>query len=94
MASQLRASHILVDTEQKANDLKKRIEGGEGFADIAKQNSSCPSGRDGGDLGWFSKGQMVKPFEDVAFGAEENAVAGPVKTQFGYHLILVTGKQG
>jgi peptidyl-prolyl cis-trans isomerase C len=91
MANEVRASHILVPTEQEANDLKQQIDSGaDTFPRLAKRHSKCPSGRDGGDLGFFSKGQMVPEFETAAFGAEPNKVAGPVKTQFGYHLIMVT----
>jgi peptidyl-prolyl cis-trans isomerase C len=93
MATKVHASHILVKDEATATDLKKKIEGGESFAELAKKHSSCPSGQQGGDLGWFSRGQMVKPFEDACFGNPENVVVGPVKTQFGYHLIMVTGTQ-
>jgi len=92
-AREVRASHILVGTEQEANDLKARIEAGESFADLAKQYSSCPSGKSGGDLGYFKKGQMVKPFEDAAFSLPVNKVSNPVKTQFGYHLIEVTDRK-
>ncbi len=92
MANQVRASHILVPTEQGCEDLKAKIaDGSMSFEDAAMQNSTCPSKARGGDLGFFGKGQMVKPFEDAAFGAQENEVVGPVKTQFGYHLIKVTG---
>jgi peptidyl-prolyl cis-trans isomerase C len=93
MASEVRASHILVKNAAAAQELKTRIEGGESFADVAKKNSQCPSKAQGGDLGWFGHGQMVKPFEDAAFGAALNAVVGPVQTQFGYHLIMVTGSK-
>ena len=93
MPTRVRASHILVKDEAIAADLKKKIEGGEKFADLAKKHSSCPSGQQGGDLGWFTRGQMVKPFEDACFSNPENKVVGPVKTQFGYHLIMVTGVQ-
>ncbi len=90
MADQVRASHILVDTEEACADLKTEIDGGTSFENAAKQHSKCPSGGRGGDLGFFGKGQMVKPFEDAAFGAAANQVVGPVQTQFGYHLIKVT----
>lgn len=90
MATQVRASHILVNDEQTAKDLKQRIQSGESFAELAKKHSTCPSGKQGGDLGWFGKGQMVKPFEEACFGSKENEVVGPVKTQFGFHLIQVT----
>ena len=69
----------------------KRIADGEDFAAVAKRFSGCPSGKNGGDLGWFGKGQMVPEFEAAAFAAEKGAVIGPVKTQFGYHVIKVTG---
>ena len=90
MANEVRASHILVKSEQEARDLKARIEGGEDFAAVAKAHSTCPSGQSGGDLGYFGKGMMVKEFEDAAFASGVNTVSEPVKTQFGYHLIKVT----
>jgi peptidyl-prolyl cis-trans isomerase C len=86
------ARHILVDTEALCLDLKARIEGGEDFAAIARQFSSCPSRNQGGDLGRFGPGQMVKEFDRVVFSAEPNTVQGPVKTQFGYHLLEVTSR--
>ena len=87
------ARHILVSNEAKCLELKAAIEGGEDFAQVAKNNSSCPSGRDGGDLGWFGPGQMVREFDQVVFSAPVGAVQGPVKTQFGYHLVEVTARQ-
>jgi peptidyl-prolyl cis-trans isomerase C len=87
-----RARHILVDSEQKAQDLKKQIEAGTDFAELAKKYSTCPSGRRGGDLGEFGKGQMVKEFDDVVFTGALNTVHGPVKTQFGYHLLEITNR--
>jgi peptidyl-prolyl cis-trans isomerase C len=84
------ARHILVATEEQANDLKQQIADGADFADVAKDHSTCPSGKQGGDLGEFSPGQMVKEFNDVCFNDEVGVVHGPVKTQFGYHLIEVT----
>lgn len=93
MATEVRASHILVSDEKKASDLKQKIEGGEAFAEMARQHSSCPSGKRGGDLGWFKRGAMVKPFEDACFNSTGDEVIGPVKTQFGYHLIQVTGRK-
>ena len=86
------ARHILVDTEEKCNDLKQQIVDGADFADIAKQHSSCPSGKQGGDLGEFDPGQMVKEFDEVVFSSELNMVHGPVKTQFGYHLLEITSR--
>jgi peptidyl-prolyl cis-trans isomerase C len=85
-----RARHILVSSEKSAKDLKKKIEDGANFADLAKQHSSCPSGKSGGDLGEFGRGQMVPEFDSVVFTAEIGKVQGPVKTQFGWHLIEVT----
>jgi len=86
------ARHILVETEAKCSELKERINKGEDFADIAKKFSSCPSGANGGDLGSFGPGQMVKEFDQVVFSAETKTVQGPVKTQFGYHLLEVTSR--
>ena len=87
------ARHILVATEDKCNELKTTIEAGADFAQVAKDNSSCPSGRQGGDLGSFGPGQMVKEFDAVVFSAPVNVVQGPVKTQFGYHLLEVTSRE-
>lgn len=84
------ARHILVADQATCNDLKTRIEGGEDFAQVAKQYSECPSGQQGGDLGEFSPGMMVKEFDTVVFSADVGKVHGPVKTQFGYHLIEIT----
>lgn len=84
------ARHILVDSEEKAQSLRDKIENGEEFADLAQAHSSCPSGRQGGDLGEFGPGMMVKEFDEVVWSAPIDEVQGPVKTQFGYHLIEVT----
>jgi peptidyl-prolyl cis-trans isomerase C len=86
------ARHILVDTEEKCNDLKQQIKDGADFADVARDNSSCPSGKTGGDLGEFGPGQMVKEFDEVVFSGEVGVVHGPVKTQFGYHLLEITSR--
>lgn len=86
------ARHILVDTEAKCEELKQQIEGGADFAEVAKKHSSCPSGRQGGDLGSFGPGQMVREFDEVVFNGELNKVHGPVKTQFGYHLLEITSR--
>lgn len=87
-----RARHLLVETEQRCNDLKTQIENGADFAELAKQYSKCPSGRQGGDLGEFGQGMMVPEFDKVVFSAPLNEVQGPVKTQFGYHLLEVTSR--
>jgi len=86
------ARHILVDDEAKCNELKAQIEAGADFADVAKQNSNCPSGSEGGDLGEFGPGMMVPEFDKVVFSAPVNTVQGPVQTQFGYHLLEVTSR--
>ncbi|MDP2796289.1 MAG: peptidyl-prolyl cis-trans isomerase [Methanoregula sp.] len=93
MTTQARASHIIVKTDDEANKIMKRLADGEDFAAVAKRFSSCPSGKNGGDLGWFGKGQMVPEFEQIAFTGEVGKLVGPVKTQFGYHVIKVTGRK-
>ena len=91
---QVRAEHILVLSENEALKLKEKIDSNEiSFEEAAKQFSQCPSGKDGGDLGYFGRGMMVKPFEDAAFSADVNKVTNPVQTQFGWHLIKVTDKK-
>ena len=88
------ASHILVDSEDRCNEIKSEIEnGGKSFEDAAKEYSTCPSGKSGGSLGTFGKGQMVKEFEDASFNGELNKILGPVKTKFGYHLIRVDERE-
>lgn len=84
------ARHILVDTEEQCLTLKNQIESGSDFAEVAQEHSTCPSKMQGGALGSFGRGQMVQEFEEVVFSAELNKVQGPVKTQFGYHLVEVT----
>lgn len=86
------ARHILVAEETKCEELKQQIEGGADFADVAKEHSTCPSGAKGGDLGTFQQGQMVPEFDQVVFNDKVNKVHGPVKTQFGYHLLEVTDR--
>ena len=93
MANEVRASHILVKTETEANKLLDKVNSGKDFGQLAQKHSDCPSGRSGGDLGFFTKGKMVKEFETAAFGMEKGQVSKPVKTQFGYHLIKVTEKR-
>jgi parvulin-like peptidyl-prolyl isomerase len=90
---QVRASHILVKDEKTAKKLKAEIDKGADFAKVAKKHSKCPSGESGGDLGFFGKGQMVKEFEDAAFSLSVGVVSAPIKTEFGYHLIVVTAKK-
>ena len=90
--AQATARHILVDTEEFCNELKTKISDGENFAELARAHSSCPSGASGGDLGSFGPGQMVPEFDKVVFSADLNQVQGPVKTQFGYHLLEVTSR--
>ncbi|MCP4970486.1 MAG: peptidylprolyl isomerase [Arcobacter sp.] len=87
------ARHLLVEDEEFCIELKNRIENGEKFEDIAKEFSKCPSGQDGGNLGSFSEGQMVPEFDTVVFNEALNVVHGPVKTQFGYHLLETTSRQ-
>jgi peptidyl-prolyl cis-trans isomerase C len=87
----IRASHILVESLEKAAGLRNDIISGRKFVDVARASSKCPSGSQGGDLGTFTRGQMVKPFEDVAFDLDVNQVSKPVQTQFGFHVIHRTG---
>jgi peptidyl-prolyl cis-trans isomerase C len=86
------ARHILVPDEAKCLDLKQQIQDGADFAEVAKEHSQCPSGARGGDLGTFQQGQMVPEFDQVVFNDELNTVHGPVKTQFGYHLLEITAR--
>lgn len=84
------ARHILVTTAEDCEKLKSEIEGGADFTALAAEHSQCPSGKQGGDLGQFSQGQMVPEFDQVVFHEEVGTVHGPVQTQFGYHLIEIT----
>ncbi len=93
MVKEVRAAHILVAKEDKAKELLQQIKNGASFEELAKQNSMCPSGRKGGDLGWFGRNMMVKEFEDAAFNHAKGEIVGPVKTQFGFHLIKVTDQK-
>jgi len=93
MVSKVRAAHILVKGEGKAKEIFEKINTGESFAELAKKFSECPSRKRGGDLGWFGRGQMVREFEKAAFEGEKGSVVGPVKTQFGWHLIKVMDKK-
>ena len=86
------ARHILVDSEAKCSAIKAKIEAGADFADMARQHSTCPSSEDGGALGIFSPGQMVPEFDRVVFNEAVGKVHGPVKTQFGFHLVEITSR--
>ncbi len=85
----VQARHILVSSKELADELKKKIDDGEDFSTLAEQHSECPSKKRGGDLGWFGKGAMVRAFEVAAFTAEEGEVVGPIKTEFGWHVIYI-----
>lgn len=91
--SEVRASHILVKTQEEALKIKEEIAAGKSFDEAAKDYSSCPSGRNGGDLGFFGHGVMVPEFDKAAFEAIQGEVTEPVQTNFGWHLILVTDKK-
>lgn len=84
------ARHILVKTLEEAVDIKGKLTDETSFAQMAALHSQCPSGRQGGSLGVFGRGQMVKPFEDAAFSLGVGEFSDPVQTQFGYHLIYRT----
>ena len=95
MAKEVHCAHILVKTEAEATDIKKKIDSKEEkFPKMAKRFSTCPSGADGGDLGWFGRGAMVPEFEEMAFKMLPNKCSKPVKTQFGYHLLWVFETRG
>jgi foldase protein PrsA len=91
MSNKVQCAHILVKTLTEVQAIKTRLDKGENFSEIAKQTSLCPSGKKGGDLGSFGRGQMVKPFETAAFQLEKGQISDPVKTEFGYHIIKRTG---
>jgi len=92
--SQVRASHLLVAEETKCQELRTQIEAETlSFADAASKNSKCPSGKQGGDLGFFGKGQMVPEFEKAAFAQDVGQISEPIKTQFGWHLLVVTDEK-
>lgn len=89
----VKASHILVDSKAEADLIKSKLDNGECFETLAKKYSKCPSGENGGDLGYFERGQMVKEFEDTAFALPVGKVSSPIQTQFGWHLIKVYNKK-
>lgn len=86
------ARHILVETEDQCEELKQKIADGADFADIAREFSKCPSGKQGGELGEFGPGMMVPEFDRVVFNDAVGVVHGPVRTQFGYHLLEITSR--
>ena len=87
MADKVHCAHILVKSEIEAKAVLERLKKGEKFGNIAKAVSRCPSGKKGGDLGTFTRGEMVKEFETAAFALQKGQVSGIVKTQFGHHII-------
>lgn len=86
------ARHILVDNEDFCQKLIDQIKDGDDFATLAKEHSKCPSGRNGGDLGEFGPGQMVPEFDRVVFTQDVGVAHGPVKTDFGYHIVEITSR--
>ncbi|MFN9691490.1 MAG: peptidylprolyl isomerase [Vampirovibrionales bacterium] len=90
MVNEVRASHLLVDSEEQAANLREEIVAGKEFAEVARTVSKCPSGRNGGDLGFFGRGRMVPEFDQAAFTQPVGEISEPIKTQFGYHLLVVT----
>ena len=89
MATKVNASHILVNTEGEAYVALKEIREGKSFEEVAKEKSLCPSKKRGGELGWFGRGAMVKEFETACFNGKRGQIIGPIKTQFGYHIIKI-----
>ena len=89
MPNKVNASHILVKTETEALACLTYMKQGKSFEELAKEKSLCPYGKKGGNLGWFSRGQMVREFENAAFSGKKGTIIGPVKTQFGYHIIRI-----
>ena len=91
--AEVRASHILVKDEKKAQEILAQLKGGASFEELAKKNSTDGAAAKGGDLGWFGKGSMIPDFEKVAFGLKEGETSGIVKTKYGFHIIKLTGKR-
>lgn len=93
MTNQVKASHILVNTQAEAEQLLTKLNSGSRFEDLARKHSGCPSGKSGGDLGYFGRNEMAKPFADAAFALGKGEVSKPVETQYGFHIIKVTDKR-
>jgi len=91
MSTKIRASHILVEKQSQALKVLEELKAGGDFRELARKYSACPSGKRGGDLGQFGRGQMAREFEQAAFALKPGQVSEPVKTQFGYHVIKRTG---
>ena len=92
MTTEVRASHLLVQTEEEAKQLREDILNGRKFEDVAAEVSMCPSGANGGDLGFFGRGVMVREFEEAAFSMNIGDLSEPIQTQFGWHLLSLTDK--
>jgi parvulin-like peptidyl-prolyl isomerase len=93
MAKKIKASHILVEKHSQALKVLEEIKSGSDFKNLARKHSTCPSGKRGGDLGFFGRGQMVKEFEKAAWALKVGEVSEPVKTEFGYHVIMKTAER-
>lgn len=93
MITEANASHILVKTKEEANLILELIKDGESFESLAKKFSLCPSKSNRGSLGWFSKGQVVKEFEEACFSGRINEILGPIKTEFGFHIIKINNQR-
>lgn len=90
---ELRASHILVKSHELAEELYKRLKQGQNFQALAREHSTCPSKSKGGDLGWFGEGAMVPAFEQACKKMSTGSISRPVRTQFGFHIIKLTGRK-
>jgi len=93
MVSKVKASHILVEKHSQALKVLEELNAGKNFKELARKYSTCPSRKKGGDLGFFGRGRMINEFEKAAFALKMGEVSGPVKTQFGYHVIKKTGEK-
>ena len=89
--SKIRASHILTEKQSQALKVLEELKSGTDFSQLAKKYSQCPSGKKGGDLGQFGRGQMVREFEQTVFALKIGEISQPIKTKFGYHIIKRTG---